>query len=110
MKTMLDVLAGGLALYASACLYLRADALKPCRADYPDAPPWPRWSLFLLSLVFAAYALPVIMGRYEATRTETVLIAAVAFAAHVLWRNVRRQSADRPDGVTPPGAGARFRR
>lgn len=95
MKTMLDVFAGGLALYASACLYLRADALKPCRSDYPDAPPWPRWSLFMLSLVLAAYALPVIMGRYDATHTEAVLIGAVAFAAHVLWRNVRHQSAGR---------------
>lgn len=95
MKSMLDVIAGGLALYASACLYLRADALKPCRSEYPDAPPWPRWSLFALSLVLGGYAVPVFMGSYAATRTEAVLIAAVAFAAHVLWRNVRHQSAER---------------
>lgn len=95
MTSMLDVVAGGLALYASACLYLRSDALKPVRGEYPDATLWVRLSLFGVSLIYAAYALPLFMGSRSATANEAVLIAPVALAAHVLWRNIRRQARGR---------------
>ncbi len=89
--TWVDWFAGLAAGYASACLHLRAQALKPQMGDYPEGPLSVRVALFGLSLVFGAYAAVVFFGDYSATRTETVLIVAVAWTAHVLWRNVRLQ-------------------
>ncbi len=85
-------LAGG---YGSACLQLRAQALKPRMGDYPEGPGDVRRALFALSLVLGAYALTVLVGDYGVSHTEALLVCAVAYTAHVLWRNVRRQSASR---------------
>lgn len=93
--TWLDWIAGAAAGYASACLHLRAQALKPHMGDYPLGPLDVRVALFGLSLILGAYAVVVFFGDYQATRTETVLVSTVAWTAHVLWRNVRRQSASR---------------
>lgn len=86
--------------YASACLQLRSQALKPHMADYPIGPLNVRLALFALSLVLGAYSVTILIGDYQATRTEALLVCAVAWTAHVLWRNVRRQGRDsaREDG------------
>ncbi|MNS99652.1 hypothetical protein D3C72_1340600 [compost metagenome] len=102
--TWLDWFAGAAAGYASACLHLRAQALKPHMGDYPMGPLDVRAALFALSLILGAYAVVVFFGDYQATRTEALLVGAVAWTAHVLWRNVRRQSASR-SGFSPEGAG-----
>lgn len=77
--------------YASACLQLRAQALKPVFSLYPEAPRRVRMALFGLSLIMGAFAVTVLIGDYVATRTEALLVCAVAVTAHVLWRNVRDQ-------------------
>lgn len=95
MDTLLDVIAGATALYGSACVYLRADALKPCRRAYPDGPPWVVWALIAKSIMLAAYAAPVAAGSYQATETEAVVFTVLAAEAHILWRNMRRQAKKR---------------
>lgn len=92
MDTLLDLIAAGAALYGSACVYLRADALKPCRPDYPDGPSWVIWALIGKSIMLASYAAPVAAGSYQATATETVVFTVLAIEAHILWRNMRRQA------------------
>lgn len=87
----LDILAAAAAGYASACLQLRAQALKPCMGAYPEAPVSVRLALFGLSLIMGAFAVTVAIGDYRATRTETLMVVSVAITAHILWRNVRRQ-------------------
>lgn len=100
--TWVDWFAGLAAGYASACLHLRAQALKPHMGDYPLGPLDVRAALFGLSLILGAYAVVVFFGDYQATRTEALLVGMTAWTAHVLWRNVRRQSMSRA-GVSPEG-------
>lgn len=99
----MDWIAGPTAAYASACLQLRAQALKPEMEDYPSGPGSVRWALFLLSVVLGAYALVVLIGHYDAQATETLLVCAIAYPAHVLWRNVRKQSVSRAAQVSGGG-------
>lgn len=89
--TWVDWIAAMASGYGSACLQLRAQALKPRMANYPLGPLNVRIALFALSLVLGAYALTVLVGDYQASRTEALLVCSVAYTAHVLWRNVRRQ-------------------
>ncbi|MET4683675.1 hypothetical protein [Brevundimonas faecalis] len=89
--TWLDWIAALASGYASAVLQLRAVALKPKMGEYPEGPGDVRRALFILSLVMGAYALTVAVGDYQASRTEALIASAVAYTAHVLWRNVRRQ-------------------
>ncbi len=93
--TWVDWIAVLASSYGSACLQLRAQALKPRMGDYPEGPGDVRRALFGLSLVLGAYALTVAVGDYRASRTEALLVCAVSYTAHVLWRNVRRQSVSR---------------
>lgn len=95
MDSLMDVIAAGTAVYGSACVYLRADALKPCRTAYPDGPPWVIWALIIKSIMLAAYAAPVVAGSYEAQPTEVVFTVMLAFESHILWRNMRRQAKER---------------
>lgn len=90
--TWVDAIAALAAGYGSACLQLRAQALKPHMESYPEGPLGVRWALFGLSLVLGAYSVTVVIGDYQATHTEALLVVAVAWTAHVLWRNVRRQA------------------
>lgn len=89
---MLDFFAAFAAIYACACLQLRSQALKPRLGEYPSAPRPVTRALFLLSMVCGGYGAAVLLGSTEATRTEGLLFAALAYTAHVLWRNVRAQS------------------
>jgi len=93
--TWVDWIAALASGYGSACLQLRAQALKPRMGDYPEGPGDVRRALFILSLILGAYSLTILVGDYGASRTEALLVCAVAYTAHVLWRNVRRQSVNR---------------
>ncbi len=102
----LDFFAAFAAIYACACLQLRSQALKPHLREYPSAPRAVTRALFILSMVCGGYAAAVLLGSAEATRTEGLVFAALAYTAHVLWRNVRRQSVARQlDEVFDGGLG-----
>ena len=91
----LDFFAAFAAIYACACLQLRSQALKPRLGEYPSAPRPVTRALFILSMVCGGYAAAVLLGGYSATRTEALIFTAIAYTAHVLWRNVRVQSVAR---------------
>ena len=70
--TWVDWIAALASGYGSACLQLRAQALKPRMGDYPVGPGDVRRALFILSLILGAYSLTVLVGDYGASRTEAL--------------------------------------
>ena len=91
----LDFFAAFAAIYACACLQLRSQALKPRLGEYPSAPRPVTRALFILSVVCGGYGVSVLLGHTTASRNEALIFATIAYTAHVLWRNVRRQSVAR---------------